>query len=167
MRFRNLFVSFLVCMSFALPLAMAQQFSSLEERMSSSDFKAAGLDKLTPDELARLNNFVRKEVDNKTAQARAAAGNNSAQNQDNFGFHTDRGKRDSLVTRIAGKFTGWTGNTVFTLNNGQVWQQVDSAAQFEGISLQDPEVTISPSFMGSWMLRVNGYNSQVRVKRIK
>ncbi|MEO7477683.1 MAG: hypothetical protein ABIT64_00430 [Lysobacteraceae bacterium] len=167
MRFRHLLASFLVCLSFAVPLAMAQQFSSLEERMSSSDFKAAGLDKLTPDELARLNDFVKKEVDNRTAQARAAAGRNSDKDPNNFGFHTDRGERDSLVTRIAGKFTGWTGNTVFTLNNGQVWQQVDSSAQFEGINLQNPEVTISPSFMGSWMLGVKGYNSQVRVKRIK
>ena len=42
MRFRNLFVPLLVCLSFAAPLAMAQQFSSVEERMSSADFKAAG-----------------------------------------------------------------------------------------------------------------------------
>ena len=138
MRFRNLFVPLLVCLSFAAPLAMAQQFSSVEERMSSADFKAAGLDKLTPEELARLNDFVRKEVDNRTAQARAAAGQQRARDQDRFGFHDEHGDRDSLVTRIAGTFTGWNGHTKFTLNNGQVWQQVDSAAQFEGITLQNP-----------------------------
>jgi hypothetical protein len=131
--------------------------------MSSSDFKAAGLDKLSPDELARLNAFIRSEVDRRTARARAT----HQQGQDQFGFHNGRSPRDSLVTRIDGVFTGWNGHTKFHLNNGQVWQQIDSSAQFEGIRLVNPEISIKPGFMGSFMLSVEGYNSEVRVKRIK
>ena len=63
MRCRHLFVSLLACVAIAAPLAFAQQFSSVEERMSSADFKAAGLDKLSPEELAKLNAFIKNEVE--------------------------------------------------------------------------------------------------------
>ncbi len=167
MRNRPLIVSLLLCcaLSVLASAAFAQQFSSVEERMSSEQFKAAGLDKLSPEELARLNAFVRKEVDNKTAQARASG---SQADPANFGFHQDfRGSNGNLDTHIAGKFKGWSGNTKFVLSNGQVWQQIDSAAQMGGVNLDSPAVTISSGFMGSWMLQVEGYNGKVRVKRIK
>ncbi|MEO5596945.1 MAG: hypothetical protein ABIQ97_07340, partial [Lysobacteraceae bacterium] len=70
-------------------------------------------------------------------------------------------------TRIAGTFKGWSGNTKFVLSNGQVWQQIDSAAQMGGVNVDSPVVTLEPGFMGSWMLSVEGFNSKVRVKRIK
>ena len=43
----------------AAPSALAQEFSSLEERMSSDDFTSAGLERLSADELARLNDWLR------------------------------------------------------------------------------------------------------------
>ena len=39
--------------------ASAAEFSSLEERMSQAQFHAAGLDKLSPEELKVLNDWVR------------------------------------------------------------------------------------------------------------
>jgi hypothetical protein len=36
-----------------------QAFSSLEEQMTGAEFKATGLEKLSADELAALNNWVR------------------------------------------------------------------------------------------------------------
>jgi hypothetical protein len=54
---RRFAVSLLV-LAFAAPAA-AQEFSSLEERMSAAEFKAAGLDKLSPAELEALNRWLR------------------------------------------------------------------------------------------------------------
>ena len=42
--------------------ALAQNFSSVEERMTEAEFKAAGLDKLSPEELAALNAFIAAET---------------------------------------------------------------------------------------------------------
>ena len=39
-------------------LAAAAEFSSLEERMSQSQFHAAGLDKLSPQELADVVSYL-------------------------------------------------------------------------------------------------------------
>lgn len=155
-----------IALSLLASAALAQQFSSVEERMTADEFKAAGLDKLSAEELARLNGFVRKEVGAKTAQARAAG---TQADPEQFGFHHGfRGSnRQELETRIAGTFKGWSGNTKFVLSNGQVWQQIDSAAQMGGVNMDSPVVTLEPGFMGSWMLAVEGLNGKVRVKRIK
>ena len=72
---------------------------------------------------------------------------------------------DSIRSRIPGLFLGWAGDTVFRLENGQVWKQVESG-DF-GVRLQDPEVEISRGWLGGYFLRVEGLNRRVRVERIE
>lgn len=139
--------------------AAAQSFSSLEERMSAADFKAAGLDKLSAEELERLNDWLRGNVG-----AQASAGYPPA--GDRIGFR-DPDPTGTVVSQIDGEFTGWTGKTRFRLKNGQVWQQIDSDARMAGVKLDSPGVRIEQGLFGSWMLQVDGYNSQVRVKRLQ
>jgi hypothetical protein len=55
----------------------------------------------------------------------------------------------------------------YTLDNGQVWQQIDDA-ELAGVRLTDPEVRIKPAMVGnSWYMAVGKYNSRAQVKRIK
>lgn len=70
-----------------------------------------------------------------------------------------------IQTRMAGVFTGWTGRTVFRLDNGQVWQQVEPGVF--SVSLDSPNVTIRKGRLGAFYLGVEGYGSQVKVKRLK
>ena len=128
--------------------------------MSAADFKAAGLDKLSPEELERLNAWLRGNVG--TAQAAGSY----PPGADRIGFR-DPDPTGTVVSQIDGPFTGWTGRTVFRLKNGQVWQQIDSDARMGGVNLDSPGVRIEQGLFGSWMLQVDGYNSQVRVKRLK
>lgn len=123
--------------------------------MSAAQFHAAGLDKLSPDELAVLNNWLREHVG---ATPAAAA-------PDRTGFHADNTGRE-FSTRVIGQFRGWSGKTTFHLDNGQVWQQVGHDS-WGGVNLENPTVVIRPAFMGSWLLKVEGYNASTRVKRIK
>ena len=152
-------------LGFLLPLgAQAQTFSSLEERMSAAEFKAAGLDKLTPEELAALNAWLQKRTEAAMEAAPAAA-----PSVDNRGFSRDPfGTSDGpIVSRIAGEFRGWDGTaTVFTLENGQVWKSTDPAAKLV-VKVQDPIVTIRPGVLNAWVLKIQGYNASVRVIRVK
>ncbi len=167
MRCRNLIVSLAVCLSLAASLAIAQQFSSLEERMSSSDFKAAGLDKLSPEELAKLNAYIRNEVEARTTQARDAGAREQNKNDAaRIGFADYHGERDEIVSHIPGTFRGWTGGTTFTLENGQVWRQIDGG-QFVGIHRENPVVHITPGLIGGWNLQIEGYGSYAKVERIR
>jgi hypothetical protein len=167
MRFRHLLIMLAAGLAFALPLALAQQFSSLEERMSSSDFKAAGLDKLSPEELSRLNAFIKNEVQARTTQAREAGAREQDRNEAaRIGLKDYHGERNEIVSRIPGTFKGWSGGTIFTLENGQVWRQTDGS-QFVGIHLESPTVHITPGLVGGWNLQVEGYGSYAKVERVQ
>jgi len=154
MRTRLMLPAALALLLTALPV-MAQQFSSLEERMSAADFKAAGLDKLSPQELQNLDNGLRTHEQTKMVSASGAPV-----------FYPDNQPRDKFSTHLVGHFNGWAGQTTFTLDNGQVWKQAESGA-YSCPDVDNPEVTIKPMILGSWLMYVQGCNQSVRVDRVK
>lgn len=141
----------------------AQEFSSLEERMSEADFRGAGLDKLTPEELERLNGWLRSRLNEipTTAVSRSQVGFKPAD-----GLFATGGDRAEIVSRVEGVFDGWNRNTVLRLENGQWWQVTESQS-FAVPEMQSPTVTISPALLGSWLMKVEGYNRSARVTRIR
>ena len=142
--------------------ALAQDFSSLEERMTYSEFKAAGLDKLTEAELAALNAWLRNRAP--VTPSSQVAGQSQG---DRRGFAESPATTDAIKSRILGAFKGWEGtSSEFVLENGMVWKSSDPSARL-AVNLTDPMVTLTPGFLGAWYLRVEGYNQQVRVKRIE
>ncbi len=166
MRCRQFLISFAVCLSLAAPLAIAQQFSSVEERMSSADFKSAGLDKLSPDELARLNAFVKHEVETHAAQTRQAVlREESDAAAARIGFKNYQGETEAITSTIPGDFRGWTGHETFTLANGQAWRITDGSDFV--VHLTNPVVHIIPGFMDSWNMHIEGYGTTVKVERVK
>jgi len=72
---------------------------------------------------------------------------------------------DKVISRIIGEFQGWSGNTKFELENGQVWQQ--SGNGILSVSLKNPKVTIKKGVLKSYTLKIEGVNSSVKVRRIK
>lgn len=155
----------------------ADEFSTLEERMSAAEFKAAGLDKLSAAELAQLNAWIDRELKLPAASAQATAASAPASaaaasapaaaapaSADMRGFDLNAG-RSEIRSEIVGSFTGWSGRTVFRLANGQVWQQSENDAF--AVNLESPGVVIEPAAFGTWLLKVDGYNRSVRVKRIQ
>ncbi len=153
-----------IALALLLPLgASAQEFSSLEERMSAAEFKSAGLEKLSDAELQALNNWIRGQ------RALVPAGSTVAAMpvEDRRGLTEQVDFNDPIVSRILGEFRGWRGSdTVFELENGQVWKSTDPAARL-AVKLNNPTVTLTPGMMNSWFLKVEGYNSKVRVMRLK
>ena len=91
--------------------------STLEERMSQADFRASGLDHLTPEQLKYLNAWLQSHGAG-NAQVVSPSGQPV--------FYPDSGARDTIESHIVGTFTGWRGKTVFKLDNGQEWKQAES-----------------------------------------
>jgi len=155
------------------PAVQAEEFSSLEERMTGREFRDSGLHKLTEEELAALNRWIEMrslaegEVpdwagpglasgDSGTATGAAAA--------DNRGL--EDGSSEDIRSRLMGSFSGWDGETVFELENGMVWQQAESGT-FSVATMENPEVRIRSGMFGSWQLQVDGYNRRIRVERVR
>ncbi|MEN1726896.1 MAG: hypothetical protein AAGJ52_00525 [Pseudomonadota bacterium] len=153
--------------------ALADEFSTLEERMTGREFRDTGLHKLTEQELAALNRWIqiRSLAEGESLPAAVAGG--AATAVDASGNVVDtRGLRDAnaretpITARIIGAFDGWDGDTVFELDNGMVWQQTDGRP-YQMSEMENPQVTIEPGIMGSWRLRVDGYNARAQVQRIR
>jgi hypothetical protein len=169
--------SIILVAAFAAASAFAQQeerpFSTLEERMTGKEFKAAGLHKLSDEELAALNEWIRarsltlEEARSGTTGAAApAAGETASAAGDRRGFPGSSDESSPIRTRIDGPFEGWSGNTEFVLENGMVWEQTGSGS-FYMPEADSPEVVIRPGMFGSWYLSVEGYNQEVAVRRVE
>jgi len=76
---------------------------------------------------------------------------------------------DRVEARLVGDFTGWSGDTVFRLDNGQVWQQTRNYIRAYTLreAMHEPRVTISKGLFGSYDLRIEGVKRVVQVTRLK
>ena len=89
---------------------------------------------------------------------------NINESSDNFGKVIES-ETNEISSRISGQFNGWDGDTKFNLENGQIWQQ--SGNGILKVSMNNPKVTIEKGTFGGFIFSVEGYNSKVKVKRVK
>jgi len=164
---RHVLVLFLLVFCSLLSAQSDARFSSLEERMTGREFTEAGLHKLSPEELAALNQWIRERSVAEHDGPRPGNASN-AELPDRPGELPDieRMARQQFQSRIVGEFSGWSGNTTFELENGMVWRQ-DERDRFRIQPIENPMATITPGIFGSWRLSIEGHNSAVRVERIK
>jgi len=73
---------------------------------------------------------------------------------------------DTITSTLVGEFKGWSGNTRFELENGQVWKQTDRSS-FVVRKMVNPVITIRRGMFSSYMLKVEGYNSHCKVERVR
>lgn len=161
-------------LSLLAPAAQANDFSTLEERMTGREFRDTGLHKLTEEELEALNRWIQLrslaegEVPNWAAGTAVPAGTASPEgavaSSDNRGF--PGAERTEINARLVGSFSGWSGDDVFELDNGMIWQQAETG-RFSVSTMENPEVRIRPGMFGSWQLQLEGYNTRIKVRRVQ
>ena len=78
----------------------------------------------------------------------------------------DFGSEEPIKSTLVGQFRGFAKGNRYTLANGQVWEQIEPA-RLDGVKRTDPAVTIKPGLLNSWVLRIDGYNTPAKVRRIK
>lgn len=149
------------------PAAFAQDATGanrIEQQMSPEQFRAAGLDQLSPEQLENLNSWLNRTMEAATVTAAATA--KSQVQEESRGF-LSFGSSEPIRARINGEFRGFGHGRSYTLDNGHVWQQVDSAT-LAGVKKTDPAVTITPGLIGNvWYMAIEGYNTRAKVQRVK
>ncbi len=126
--------------------------------MSQAEFASAGLDRLSPEQLKFLNEWLgSKGISASIAPIRKRDGT--------VEYYPDEGAREKVESSIVGEFTGWHGRTIVTLENGQKWQQSESGSRGD-VRMSNPSVIIKPMSLDSWLMVVKGCNCSVRVKRV-
>ncbi len=129
----------------------------IRKLMTPEEFEAAGLDKLSPAEIEALNRWVVRYTAHEAPEVR----------RQDVVVKAEAVKADKagIKTRIAGEFTGWDGDTVFRLQNGQIWKQ-----RLEGrwhYRADSPEVELHKNLMGFWVLKVVETGKSIGVKRLQ
>ncbi len=71
---------------------------------------------------------------------------------------------DVIESQIEGEFSGWEGETIFKLTNGQIWQQAVYAYTYT--YKYRPKVLIFRT-VGGYQMQVEGMDSRIRVTRLK
>jgi hypothetical protein len=130
-------------------------FPGIKTLMFSEEFSAAGLDRLSDEELAALNTWL----------LRYTAGDAAILQLENAEVREAQ-KDFEALSRIKGDFRGWSGETVFRLENGQVWRQ-RLRARYTYVGEPNPEVRISRNFMGLYKLTVVDTNKGVGVSLVR
>lgn len=127
-------------------------FPGVEQLMTPDEFREAGLDKLTAEEQDALNRWLIQYT-----------GRDAAVLQRSNEAVREAKRTASIESAITGPFTGWSGDTVFSLENGQVWQQrLEGRYRYDGPP--NPRVRIERNFLGFYRLTLIEANRTVGVK---
>lgn len=171
-RRRSLLAASVLFLGFASAGIAAHTDSVLAQILSAEEFSAAGLDKLSADELNRLETALiqhkqlpaAKKLANKSKEVSAAAAADFGAEQITRERPVDAGSE--LRARVDGSVQDITGRTVFLLDNGQIWQQRIPDQFHLPRKLVNPEVVITRGLVGYKMAIVEA-DIVVFVKRIR
>jgi hypothetical protein len=147
----GLFLIVVVGTSFAAD----DSFPGFKKLMSEEEFRQSGLQKLSEQELDALNQWLIRytageaEVLKETSEAVREA-------QKNY----------EVESTIVGEFSGWDGETIFRLANGQVWQQrLSGRYPYRGPA--NPAVRISKNWAGFYKMTLIEADRSVGVSRVR
>jgi hypothetical protein len=138
----------------SLAAAQAEDFPGIRELMSPDEYEAAGLDKLSEAERKALDAWL----------LRYTAG--EAETLRNTSDEVREAKQEVRIeARVRAPFEGWSGDTLFHLDNGQVWQQrLDGRFAYNG---SEREVVLDKNFFGFWRLTHVATGRRVGVTRLR
>ncbi|TCO78497.1 hypothetical protein [Chromatocurvus halotolerans] len=141
--------------SFHAPQSAAEDFPGLERLMTVEQFRRTGLQKLSDTELGALNEWL---IEYTAGNAQIMQGTSEAVREAE--------KNLEIKSRISGDFNGWDGDTIFRLENGQIWQQ-RLAGRYPYRGPENPEIRISKNFLGFYKMTVLESGKSVGVKRLR
>ena len=171
--------------------AQASEPGALEDTMSAEERLKSGVDTLTAEQRQFLSDWLRENYARNPAKVvsspatvpdtspqRAASSEATADTieaeidrrvaarlADNRASEKKPASDSSFEARLTGNFTGWSGKTVFRLDDGQVWRQ-RSAANYRHRGT-DMRVKFKKNWMGGWEMTVVSSGKTVLVSKVK
>ncbi|MBI2513147.1 MAG: hypothetical protein HYV96_14310 [Opitutae bacterium] len=149
----------------ATTLAPAQKvFPGLKAILTDAEWKRAGLDRLTPDEIGVIDAALIRQQ----AAAGAAASSVTTPSApkrgwlERFGLPVSNDDWESLPPLTA-KVVSWESPNRFSLDNGQIWEGVETIPY----ELVGKAVEIRARPRSEFVLFVEGRNTTVRIRRVR
>src|SRR3954469_17140860 len=150
-------VAFCVLLAYVAAATAAQPevSGSVKEMMSAEEFKAAGLNKLSADELQKLDAWLQgyRQVTEQAAEKKATA-------------RASRTKMDLIVSRVDGSFQGLTGRTIIRLEDGTVWKQANAEDRYRSKVTDHPAAAVMHGVFG-YKMRLEGGTQEFYVDPVR
>jgi hypothetical protein len=169
----------------------APTFESLDQAMTADERVKSGIDSLNAEQREFLNSWlkarygepaqveasepdtaiVRTPATSVTTEADAQAIETEVERRVAAKLAATQTGKDNpkddmpLEARLVGDFKGWTGKTVFRLDNGQVWRQRSASTYRHKGS--DMRVRFEQNWMGGWEMEVLSTGKSVLVKKMR
>jgi hypothetical protein len=134
----------------------------VEETMRPEEFKAAGLDKLSEDELQHLDAWLKGY---RQSTQKKAAEKAQVQAQEEIKKATEKATEeskktamtrfDSSVSRVDGTIEGLKGHTIVRLEDGTVWKQANADDRFRATNQDHPAASVLRTSFG-YRMRIEG-----------
>ena len=168
-------------------------FETLEDAMTPQERALSGIDTLTPQQRAFLNQWLSNNLidspaashytaspkakapraeetrdgdDAKTVAIEDEVNRRVAETLAREKVAADKVQSDApFEANVVGDFKGWTGKTVFRLDNGQVWRQRSASTYRHKGS--DMRVRFEQNWMGGWEMEVLSTGKSVLVKKVR
>ncbi len=130
----------------------------VEQLMTPEELKETGVSGLTDTQRHALNLWLNRYSRNLLQLATRNAAEEPPQS-------TVQSRCSPAVeSTLAGEFEGWSGETIFKLDNGQIWEQAEYAYTYS--YSYGPEVTIY-QVRGGCRMKVEDEDETILVRRIK
>ena len=139
--------------------------------MRPEEFKAAGLDKLSEDEMQHLDAYLqgyresakKKAAEQANSQAQQeikkanekAAQAEKATEEVKRDAAASRSKLDTLISRVDGTIDGVKGHAVIRLEDGTVWKQVNADEKYRATITDRPTAVVMHTTFG-YKMRIEG-----------
>lgn len=145
----------------AAPPVLAQSnHIDVQQRFTPAEMHEAGLDTLSPAQLAALNRLLREKSTLSNPDASAQQHTRGEANRAYIGLDDK-----PIHSRVNGTVGGWEPGTVFVLENGQQWKVLKGAMKLRK-PLHAPDIVVVPGIAGRWFLQVDEDMPKARVYRI-
>jgi hypothetical protein len=142
----------LIMMLATLP-ALSADDPNIRELMTTQEFAASGLSRLSNDEMDAINRWLVRY----TAQDAAEMISSSPA--------VSEIESAAVTSKIDGEFSGWNGPTRFPLKNGQVWET--RSTRRYNYSAVDPDVEITRNFLGIYRMLIVDTGRSITVRRVE
>src|ERR1700741_3587284 len=132
----------ILALAAAMPARAQSSYVDIEQRLSADEMHEAGLDTLSPAQLAALNLLLRAKPAPSTPIAPMSATAASPATTAPESGRSYIGLDDKPIrSRVKGSVSGWEPGTVFELENGQQWKVLKGSMKLR-TPRQAPEIVL-------------------------
>ena len=127
-------------------MAQEKLTDSIKEMMTPEEFRAAGLNKLSSEELQKLDAWLQGYRETTEKVTEKATEKKVARSFFN---------REPVVSRVDGSFAGLRGRTLIKLEDGTVWKQANSDDHYGPSPIDHPGAAVIWTGLG-YKMRIQG-----------